>query len=117
MQAMISTSSDDSLASEPNIRVASFFDHEEIGSTSAQGANSSFQKFMLQRLAEDTAGGDSTAFLRAMPKSYLVRCRRVLLHVPSSVELQYEILLKLRARISGVAMKLLFIKLLLYYYY
>lgn len=67
---MITTSANtEKLASDPCIRVASFFDHEEVGSTSAQGANSNFQRFILQRLC---CGGDQEAFQRSMPNSYLV---------------------------------------------
>lgn len=69
LQAMVNTCSDESLNSDPNIRVASFFDHEEVGSTSAQGADSAFLRNILTRLS---AGGSPTAFEEAMVKSYLV---------------------------------------------
>ncbi|KAF6039023.1 DNPEP [Bugula neritina] len=69
LQAMISFTDED-LASDPCIRVAGFFDHEEVGSTSAQGANSNFQRFILQRLC--AGGEDETSFQRSMANSYMV---------------------------------------------
>jgi len=80
LQAMVN-SCDVTVDSDPCIRVASFFDHEEIGSTSAQGANSSYQRFILERLS----AGDVTSFHRAMPQSYLVSMNSV----PSPL-LQYQ---------------------------
>ncbi len=38
MQALIDGSGDDALASEPAVKAVALFDHEECGSSSAQGA-------------------------------------------------------------------------------
>ncbi|CAI4217874.1 unnamed protein product [Parascedosporium putredinis] len=49
--ALLESASDASLKEDHSIRLAACFDHEEIGSTSAQGANSSFLPSVLRRLA------------------------------------------------------------------
>ena len=48
---LIDSVSGEALEEDPCIRLAACFDHEEIGSTSAQGANSSFLPSVLRRLA------------------------------------------------------------------
>ncbi|PKS10212.1 hypothetical protein jhhlp_001962 [Lomentospora prolificans] len=48
---LLESASDKSLEDDHCIRLAACFDHEEIGSTSAQGANSSFLPSVLRRLA------------------------------------------------------------------
>jgi aspartyl aminopeptidase len=42
--------SDSTLASDKNIRIAALFDHEEIGSESAQGAASSMMRSVIERM-------------------------------------------------------------------
>ncbi|KAH3682339.1 hypothetical protein WICPIJ_006711 [Wickerhamomyces pijperi] len=49
-EALIQSSTDESLAGESGIRLISLFDHEEIGSSSAQGADSNFLPNILERL-------------------------------------------------------------------
>lgn len=53
------------LYSDSGIRMISLFDHEEIGSLSAQGADSSFLPDTLNRITGDT-------FLETMAKSFLI---------------------------------------------
>lgn len=48
------------------------YDHEEIGSQSAQGAGSTFLVDVCQRLAQGAAAGASDAFARAVARSFLV---------------------------------------------
>ncbi len=54
-----------------NTRVCAFFDHEEVGSESSKGANSSFLQDTLKRmaLAVGVAGQD---YLRALAHSYML---------------------------------------------
>jgi aspartyl aminopeptidase len=54
-------------------RVVVLYDHEEVGSRSAQGASSSLLRFALQRITEAYGGGPQhEAFARAMARSFLV---------------------------------------------
>ncbi|XP_067929058.1 aspartyl aminopeptidase-like isoform X2 [Watersipora subatra] len=69
LEAIISTC-DNEIASEPCIRVASFFDHEEVGSASAQGASSSLQRFILERLSASSE--DPEAYHRCIPQSFVI---------------------------------------------
>lgn len=68
----------DNLADDEGIRLAALFDHEEIGSASAQGADSNLLLAVLTRLAETqfagaeaTSPGNSTAF-ETFSKSFLI---------------------------------------------
>ncbi|KAF2837846.1 aminopeptidase I zinc metalloprotease [Patellaria atrata CBS 101060] len=54
-----SLSSDDFLASDPTIRLIALFDHEEIGSQTAQGADSNLLPAVLRRLSVIPAESDS----------------------------------------------------------
>ncbi|XP_060558739.1 aspartyl aminopeptidase-like [Ruditapes philippinarum] len=69
MVGLISSCSTSSLDNDTNIRMISLFDNEEVGSSSAQGAGSSFQEYVLRRLS---SGGNQTAFEEAIPKSYMI---------------------------------------------
>ena len=56
-----SVSSRSALEDESSIRLISCFDHEEVGSTSAQGANSNFLPTILRRLSVLPAHHDSSS--------------------------------------------------------
>ncbi|KAG7703526.1 hypothetical protein KL949_003947 [Ogataea haglerorum] len=65
------------LGSQEGIQMISLFDHEEIGSLSAQGADSSFLPNVLERLTRLTGlTGDkndhSSCFLETMAKSFIL---------------------------------------------
>jgi aspartyl aminopeptidase len=59
IMGLIGSSSDEALDDDGCIRLAACFDHEEIGSTSAHGANSSFLPSVLRRLAAVGASSSS----------------------------------------------------------
>jgi len=53
-------------------RVIALYDHEEVGSRSAQGAASPYLRQTLERISEARGGGGSEAFARAVARSFLV---------------------------------------------
>ncbi len=55
--------------SDTATRVIAFYDHEEVGSETAQGAGSSFLKDVLERI---TMNEGREAFLRALAKSFFI---------------------------------------------
>lgn len=79
-QALINSTTDDQLSKSSGIHLISLFDHEEIGSLSAQGADSSFLPDILQRLTKLTANPEvdlegelpSSYLLTTMSKSFLL---------------------------------------------
>jgi aspartyl aminopeptidase len=72
--ASVSDSHASSLDSDASIRMIACFDHEEIGSTSAQGADSNLLPAVLRRLS--VLGGSesetTTAFEQTLSRSFLV---------------------------------------------
>lgn len=71
-----SVSSPSSLDDEESIRLISLFDHEEIGSNTAQGADSNFLPTMVRRLSLLSMQGkgepDADAYEQTLSKSFLV---------------------------------------------
>lgn len=53
-------------------RVIALFDHEEVGSGSAQGAAGPFLRDVLVRVVEATSTGERAAFARAIARSFCV---------------------------------------------
>jgi len=73
---LIRSLEDASLDEEENIRMISLFDNEEVGSQSAQGAESMFQEHILRRLTSSAFGLNGVhpndAFETAVAKSLMV---------------------------------------------
>jgi aspartyl aminopeptidase len=53
-------------------RVIALYDHEEVGSRSAQGAYSPFLRQVLERIAQAGGKPDSESFARAIARSFLI---------------------------------------------
>ncbi|KAL7267549.1 hypothetical protein RUND412_009862 [Rhizina undulata] len=73
-----SLESDTALDEEPGIRLISLFDHEEIGSQTAQGADSNLLPAVIRRLSsvtgDDTTAHSVTAYEETLIKSMLWSC-------------------------------------------
>lgn len=70
-----SVSSSSSLDEEDSIRLVSLFDHEEIGSQTAQGADSNFLPTMIRRLSVLSIQGiapDIDAYEQTLSQSFLI---------------------------------------------
>ena len=72
-----SVESSSSLDNEESIRLISLFDHEEIGSNTAQGADSNFLPTVIRRLSVlpgfgDSVGPDPDAYEQSLSKSFLI---------------------------------------------
>ncbi len=61
----------ESKGKDPMTRVIAFYDHEEVGSDSAQGAGSPFLKDVLERLTLDSESPRET-FFRSMANSFFI---------------------------------------------
>jgi aspartyl aminopeptidase len=70
LKALIDSSAD--LSDEVGIRMIALFDHEEIGSQSAQGAGSPVLIDALRRITSISRGSDEGLLERAIQKSFLV---------------------------------------------
>ncbi|XP_031485740.1 probable aspartyl aminopeptidase isoform X2 [Nymphaea colorata] len=69
---MDATSSEDSLDNETGVRMVALFDHEEVGSNSAQGAGSPAMLDALGRVTNGFSSSDSKLIEKAIQKSFLV---------------------------------------------
>ncbi len=75
MALIKSVAAPDSLDEESSIRVISLFDHEEIGSNTAQGADSNLLPAIVRRLSvltDDEVGPSNTLYEQTLASSFLV---------------------------------------------
>lgn len=76
VQALIDSVTSKDLEHDSSIRMVACFDHEEIGSTSAQGANSDMIPSVIRRLSAVKVGDEfidpGSAFERTMASSFLI---------------------------------------------
>jgi aspartyl aminopeptidase len=72
LQSLIDTTGDGALADETGVRSIALFDHEECGSSSAQGAGGPVMRDTITRVARALSGGEADAVERSMQASFLV---------------------------------------------
>lgn len=84
IESLIS-SIDNSLNTDPNIRIAVLYDNEEVGSGSAQGACTSWTEQVLRRLSKST-NEDQVCFERSIASSFLISADQAHAHHPNYPE-------------------------------
>jgi|UniRef100_A0AC35EWC2 aspartyl aminopeptidase len=72
VEGLVESLADNSLTNDSNIRIAAAYDNEEVGSASAQGADSNFNEWCLRRIFNDLGENQSSLFERGIGRSMIV---------------------------------------------
>uniref|UniRef100_A0A061SLC2 aspartyl aminopeptidase n=1 Tax=Tetraselmis sp. GSL018 TaxID=582737 RepID=A0A061SLC2_9CHLO len=72
LTALIGSTAPEMLEEEEGVRAIALFDHEEVGSSSAQGAGGPVMLDTIQRVATTLGGGEEGVVIRALQRSFLV---------------------------------------------
>ncbi|KAJ2420608.1 hypothetical protein GGF41_004192, partial [Coemansia sp. RSA 2531] len=73
VEGLINSLSDESAAAEDShVRMIALFDNEEVGSTSAYGANSALIESAIRRIQSSCSNGSATAFEESIANSFMI---------------------------------------------
>ena len=83
VEGLLESFTDNSLAQDSNIRIAASYDNEEVGSASAQGADSNFNEWCLRRIFNELNDSNSSSFERGIASSMIVSADQAHAHHPN----------------------------------
>ncbi|KAJ2909390.1 hypothetical protein GGI21_001929 [Coemansia aciculifera] len=72
VEGLINSLSDESSADDTHVRMIALFDNEEVGSTSAYGANSALIESAIRRIQASCSNGSVTAFEESIANSFMI---------------------------------------------
>jgi aspartyl aminopeptidase len=72
VEGLLESLADNSLTKDSNIRIAAAYDNEEVGSASAQGADSNFNEWCLRRIFNELGEVQASLFERGIGRSMVV---------------------------------------------
>jgi aspartyl aminopeptidase len=72
VEGLLESLADNSLTKDSNVRIAAAYDNEEVGSTSAQGADSNFNEWCLRRIFNELGESQNSLFERGVGRSMII---------------------------------------------
>uniref|UniRef100_A0AC34GPU5 Aspartyl aminopeptidase n=1 Tax=Panagrolaimus sp. ES5 TaxID=591445 RepID=A0AC34GPU5_9BILA len=72
VEGLLESLADNSLTKDSNIRIAAAYDNEEVGSSSAQGAESNFNEWCLRRIFNELGESQASLFERGIGRSMII---------------------------------------------